>query len=151
MQKTPLTPQQREAILTRALTRRPAPLVRRLSTGVVAIGRQLGLNLFLPKAQQVSLTPAEARHQQLAVAWLLDKRNSIDDLAAWGEQGWPAWRAAHVEVDEEHRYEFNLPVGLEACAQRELEMSLEEMQAADFQVEPKPETLTAGPTPPGNS
>lgn len=143
-----MTAEDRERILQRAMTRPDHPVVRRLTTGIVSLARQLGLNRFARLGDQRALTPAEEEEQSAAAVWLLDRRNSLAAIQQAASEGWQAFRANYLTGEADYRF-TKLTSAVQTAAQSEIALSVEEMAAADFTVEPKPVTGAPGPQPPG--
>jgi hypothetical protein len=146
----PLTPEERDRLLLRALTRPDSPIVRRITNGIVALARLLKLNNFLPPKDQRALTPQESADQLLAMVWILDKRNSLETVQSAAATGWENFHASIIADPSENSYGFALPVALSAAAQNEMTMTLEELRASDYRYVPKP-SKDEGPQPPGKS
>lgn len=140
------TPDEREKILARAITRPDSPLVRRLTTGLIGLARQLELNQFMPADKVRELTPEEAEEQAVATTWLLDRRNSLDVIRGVAAKGYAWFRETHLAPDADYR--FGLPCAVQAAANNEIALTLEEMAAGDFIPVTKP-TEGKASAPPG--
>jgi hypothetical protein len=134
-----MTDSQRETALADAFIGPESPLIRCFSTGIVALGRKLGLAIFLPPSERPAPDADTERMQELALIWLLDKRHCLNEIKAAAGLGWSLFREGFLESeDEAENYEFTLPLSIKLAATAEIIRELTLIGAADFRVAPKP-------------
>lgn len=135
----------RAQILDREFTRAPFPGLRRFSTGLITIARQLQIRF-------VSATPplnedgtaVDASKDMLLACFLLDESHELLDIRREVARG----RAAVLAELED--YEFNLSPAKMRLASEEVSMTIEGVEAANFTIAPKPDDK-GGAASPGNS
>jgi len=121
------TPEERERLINRALTRPKSPHVRDWSAGLWQIANQLGLEEAQP-------------HFWAKMTWLLDERVPLDTVRSSPE--WPKEEFERVLAE----YAFGLRPAILRLAQNEVQLTREEMEAAQYDIEPKPDDKPdAGP------
>lgn len=130
----------REAILSREFTRPPFFGLRKLTLGLVDIGRGIGISQLLPKTAP---RPADSQHNIPLLAFILDQSQPLDRIRALAAEG----REAMLEATEDYR--FALVPAFLALVQEELKFANEGVEAADYHTEPK--AGESADTPPGKS
>lgn len=137
----------RQEILDRAFTRGPFPGMRQLTGGIFILGKTLGLQKLLSKEERrADIPPAELALESIALTWLLDAAVSLDHIRAAVAHG----GREHVFAELLPTYGDAVPVLKMRYALRELALVNEELAAAEFSIEPKPDEKP-GDTPSGKS
>ena len=135
----------RAQILDREFTRAPFPGLRRFSTGLITIARQLQLGFVsATPPRNDDGTPVDSSRDMLLACWLLDESHELLDIRREVTRG----RAAVLSEIED--YEFNLSPAKMRFASEEVAMTIEGVEAANFTIAPKPDDKAATGEP-GNS
>ncbi len=136
----------RQQILDQAFTRADLPGTRKLSAGILALARQLGLQFALAKPQQRELSAEDTERQGIALTWLLDKDVTLDFIRVSMGHG-----REFVFTEILPDYEMNLhPLKL-MYAQKEVALTSAELEAASYEVERKPSEKPSEESPAGKS
>ncbi len=135
----------RQEILDRAFTRESFPGTRRLSSGLLSLARQLGLQFAVGKEKKRDLEEAEREMEGIAIAWLLDADVTLPFVRTAMSHG---REFVFAEILPEYGMSLH-PLKLR-YAQREVAMTNEELAASEYSIEPKPDDKP-GDTPSGNS
>jgi hypothetical protein len=131
----------REQILDREFIRPNMPGLRRLTRGVLAIAKALGVSELLPKEAP---RPPDPENDIVIFCYLLDESHDRATIQRAGQME----RAEFIRSIAD--YAFNIPAAKLALVQEEITMSREGVAASDYRVAKKPGE-TGGDIPPGKS
>lgn len=138
----PLTTAARDAILSDEFTRPEPAALRLFSVGILKILRNCGLASASPGA-----APADSAREMLAIAWLLDARQSLDQVREFGDLD-DATRQTMLAD-----YEFAIDPAFFLRVKHEVALTQRAINLALLKIEPKPLPPGGAPSvsPPPNS